>query len=132
MKEMPKDCVYKSSWRWTLGYSKHVEDTIIKLCIFWFLLHRYITMYFSKNVNLNLSYILLPTITRSPVQSCHQSKCVNAACFYGKVVKSLITNRVLYKHCISCFCSTQWRFAVHIPTLVNTQWHDALSSYSSS
>jgi len=50
--------MYKSSWGWTLGCSKHVEDTIIKLrlyckkCAFcWFLLHRYITMHGSKNVN---------------------------------------------------------------------------------
>jgi hypothetical protein len=42
--------MYKPSWRNTLGCSKHVEDTIIKLkqlckkCAFcWFLLHRYLS-----------------------------------------------------------------------------------------
>ena len=49
--------MYKSSWGWTLGCSKHVEDTIIKLklckkCAYFFiLLHRYITMHGPKNVN---------------------------------------------------------------------------------
>jgi len=28
MKEIPQNCMYKSSWGWTLGWSKHVEDTI--------------------------------------------------------------------------------------------------------
>ena len=47
---------YKSSWGWTLGCSKHVEDTINKLkrsckkvCIL-FLLHRYVTTRGSANV----------------------------------------------------------------------------------
>ena len=29
MKEIPRNCMYNSSWRWTLGCSKHVEDTVI-------------------------------------------------------------------------------------------------------
>ena len=28
---IPQTCMYKSSWGWTFGCSKHVEDTIIKL-----------------------------------------------------------------------------------------------------
>ena len=31
MKEIPQNCMYNSSWRWTLGWSKHVEGTIIEL-----------------------------------------------------------------------------------------------------
>jgi hypothetical protein len=64
--------MYKSSWGWTLGCSKHVEDTIIKLqhkckkCAFcWFLLHRYITMHFSKNVMLTVN-LFPPRICRLP------------------------------------------------------------------
>jgi hypothetical protein len=49
--------MYSSSWRWTVGCSKHVQHTIITLehwcnkCAFCrFLLHMYITMDGSKNV----------------------------------------------------------------------------------
>ena len=44
-KEILQTCTYKSSWGWTLEWSKHVEDTIIKLkhwynnyAFYWFLL----------------------------------------------------------------------------------------------
>jgi len=31
MKEITENCTYKSSSGWILGFSKHVEDTIIEL-----------------------------------------------------------------------------------------------------
>jgi len=55
VKEIPYNCMYNCSWGWTLGCSKHVEDTIIKLkhyckkCVFcWFLLQRFTTVHGSK------------------------------------------------------------------------------------
>ena len=54
-KEIPQNCM--SSWGWTLGCSKYVEDTIIKLkhlckkyAFCWLLLHWCIIMDGSKNV----------------------------------------------------------------------------------
>ena len=59
---IPYNCMYKSSLNLTLGCSKHVEDTTIKLnyyckkCAFCrFLLHMYITMHVSRNVNYEVS-----------------------------------------------------------------------------
>ena len=65
MKEIPLNCMYKSSWGWTLGRLKHVKDTIIKLkrlckmCAFcWFLLHTNFTMHGPTNVKYIISYHL--------------------------------------------------------------------------
>jgi len=55
---------YKSSWGWTLGCSKNVEDTIIKLkqrkkCAYcWFLLHSYVTMHSSKNMKFTVQLLV--------------------------------------------------------------------------
>ena len=57
-KEVPRNWMYKSSWGWTLGCSKHVEDTIIKLqhwckryAFCWFLLHRNLTILCQKAID---------------------------------------------------------------------------------
>jgi hypothetical protein len=33
--KIPQSCMYKSSWGWTLGCSKHVEDNVIELNHWW-------------------------------------------------------------------------------------------------
>ena len=50
--------MYKSSWGWTLGCSKHVEDNIIKLNLYWkkcaffgFFLHMSVVVYYVSVTN---------------------------------------------------------------------------------